>query len=139
MKNITTLFGQLHPVDALVFWVAIAAAIITFCVSRQVLRDQMKLDNPGLLAFIVSALGFLGLVHSGNAVVVFLLIPAASLALSLLVLRLFQLPGPRPVLHRRLLSKLRSAWRWIHSTVSKYLGAPDSSTDKADSNRKEKK
>ena len=80
--------------------VAAAACLITFFVVRRILRDQLKLGPPGLLAAAVAALAFLGLCGSGEGLVGVLLIPYATLALTLLLLFLllwlFRLAGLRP-------------------------------------------
>ena len=80
--------------------VAAAACLITFFVVRRILRDQLKLGPPGLLAAAVAALAFLGLCGSGEGLVGVLLIPYATLALTLLLLFLllwlFRLASLRP-------------------------------------------
>jgi predicted lipid-binding transport protein (Tim44 family) len=70
----------------LIVVVAGIACLITFFVVRRILRDQLKLGLPGLLAGAIAALAFLGLCGSGDGLVAALLIPYATLALALLIL-----------------------------------------------------
>ena len=61
--------------SAFVFFIAGAAALITFLVTRRILQTQLKLGPPALLAAAVAALAFVGLTSHGSGLVAVLLLP----------------------------------------------------------------
>ena len=66
--------------------VAVAAAAVTFTVSRRALRDVSGLEHPTAIALIVAILGGVGIHQLGDGVVTFILLPYAALALTLATL-----------------------------------------------------
>jgi len=70
----------------LMFVVAGIACLITFFVVRRILKERLKIGPPGPLTACIAAMAFLGLCGSGDGLVAALLIPYATLALTLLLL-----------------------------------------------------
>ena len=66
--------------------VAVAAAALTFMISRRALRDVSGLEHPTTIALIVAILGGMGILQLGDGVVTFILLPYAALALTLATL-----------------------------------------------------
>ena len=66
--------------------VASAASLITFLVTRRILKERLRLGPPGLLAALVAGLAFLGLTTGGEGMAAGLLIPYEALAATLLLL-----------------------------------------------------
>ena len=62
--------------------VAGLACLAAFLVIRRVLRDQLDLGHPTLLAAVIVALGFLGLTSGGRGTIAFILLPYAALVLA---------------------------------------------------------
>ncbi|MGO8927020.1 MAG: hypothetical protein ACLQU3_09050 [Limisphaerales bacterium] len=68
--------------------VASAAFLITFLVARRILRTELNLSPPRLLAALIIGLAFLGLATAGEGVAGALLLPYAALAIVLDILLL---------------------------------------------------
>lgn len=69
--------------NLLVTFVALAAALITFLVARQIFQHRLKFGPPTLLALATAGLAFIGLSANGGGLVAFVLLPFQALALVL--------------------------------------------------------
>jgi hypothetical protein len=65
--------------------VAGLACLLTFFVARKVIRGQLRVGPPNLVAALVAGLAFVGLCGSGGSLLGALSIPYAALALALMV------------------------------------------------------
>ena len=69
--------------------VAGSDGLVTFHVARRIFRECLRIGPQNLLAGLVAGLAFVGLLHSGDAVLMALLLPYAGLALALFILFLW--------------------------------------------------
>ena len=119
--------------STLMLVVASAACLITFLVTRRILREQLKLGPPSLLAAVIAGLAFLGLTTEGEGMGAGLLIPYEALALTLLALFLWFWIGRliKSRLHRSRTPDAVHQWDSKHSGSRSPKPAPCSQPPKA--------
>ena len=70
--------------------VLIAVTLLTYAVSFRALKNFTAIESPRLVAVCVALLSGLGLLSLGNGLITLILIPFATLGLSLLIFALFR-------------------------------------------------
>jgi len=70
--------------------VVIAAAVLTYAATYCALKNFSAIESPRLAAVCVALLSGLSLLSLGNAIVILILLPCATLGLALLIFALFR-------------------------------------------------